>query len=257
MTDRLLTADRITDMLRDRHSGREWAFFAEMRNATGFPRQVRTFDAWAMNTWPSKGYRTLGYEIKVSRSDFLHELEDPTKRAALEKVAGECYFATPAGLLRPDEVPEGWGLIVAGDSGFRVMRAPMQRQVELSIHFVAALLRRASDPENPMPAITAWEFAGRPLTMEGLRSLVAKVGPKIYALERERIQEEAHIHQREQRVTDGQRWLTAAKTASPWIHDPPGLERWVAQHKTDRTDPELLYSLHAIRRLVGDMEGIE
>ncbi|NKS52545.1 hypothetical protein GS500_04610 [Rhodococcus hoagii] len=47
-------------------------------------------------------------EVKVSRADFLRETEE--KRRAWRAVTHRFVYATPAGLLRPDEIPDGCGL---------------------------------------------------------------------------------------------------------------------------------------------------
>ncbi|NKS98791.1 hypothetical protein GS498_20465 [Rhodococcus hoagii] len=47
-------------------------------------------------------------EVKVSRADFLRETV--AKRRAWRAVTNRFVYATPAGLLRPDEIPDGCGL---------------------------------------------------------------------------------------------------------------------------------------------------
>ena len=168
------TAARIQHLLLDRHAPPQWAFFRELADATGYD-QRRTFDAWAMNVWPSSGFATVGYEIKVSRGDLARELRDPTKRAPIERVSSECFFAVPAGLMRPDEVPEGWGLIEATDGDepkLRVRKHAMQRKIDaLPPMFIASLARRCADPPEPMPVL-AWKLAGRMLRLSDLDHLL-------------------------------------------------------------------------------------
>ena len=50
-------------------------------------------------------------EVKVSRSDWLSELKDPMKRAPIVAISARFYFASPAGMTLPAELPEGCGLI--------------------------------------------------------------------------------------------------------------------------------------------------
>jgi hypothetical protein len=153
-----------------RHTGSDWAFFRELADGTG-AQAGRRIDAWAMNLWPSKGYRTVAYEAKVSRADFARELADPTKRGAAEAVASECWFLTPAGLVRPDEVPEGWGLVeVREDDSLVNRKLPLQRKVEPpSLAFFAAVARRSADePCNPEVA----KLFGRALRLADLSNLV-------------------------------------------------------------------------------------
>ncbi len=77
------TAEDIVAALRRYHAGDSWAFFAELRVGTGYDRAVdaeQRLDAWAMALWPSERYQRIAYEVKVSRSDFLAELQKPRKR---------------------------------------------------------------------------------------------------------------------------------------------------------------------------------
>ena len=50
-------------------------------------------------------------EVKVSRSDFLSEVADPRKRDPAMAIAHRFAFVTPAGLVKPEEIPEGLGLL--------------------------------------------------------------------------------------------------------------------------------------------------
>jgi hypothetical protein len=53
----------------------------------------------------------VGYEIKVARSDWLHELDNPAKAEAWARHCTEWYVAAPSGVVHPDELPDGWGLV--------------------------------------------------------------------------------------------------------------------------------------------------
>ena len=72
----------LTSLLRARYAkkGRrhQWIFLTNVRDTTGRPKgsRRRYADAVAMNLWPSKGLALHGFEIKVSRSDFLTELRE-------------------------------------------------------------------------------------------------------------------------------------------------------------------------------------
>lgn len=69
------------------------------------------------------------YEIKVSRSDFHADTQVGKYRKYLPYLR-RLYFAAPAGLLSKDEVPQGTGLIVRGENGWSVVRAPRVLQPE-------------------------------------------------------------------------------------------------------------------------------
>lgn len=59
-------------------------------------------DLLALDTWASG--EVIGYEVKVSRSDYRQELLKPYKRAKAVSMCTRFYFAVPAGLLTPDEL---------------------------------------------------------------------------------------------------------------------------------------------------------
>ena len=88
-----MKADEIMLALRRNYvptkQAREWAFFSELRVGTGYATYKhrkgsalsveQRIDVWAMNLWPSKKFKRIAYEIKVSKSDFKREIEDPKK----------------------------------------------------------------------------------------------------------------------------------------------------------------------------------
>lgn len=174
----------------------EWAVFREL--ATETAGRGRTLDLFAINCWPSSGFRAVAYEVKVSRSDFMREIADPSKRAPAEKLAGECYFATPPGLVRPDEVPEGWGLVECGGGGAKVRKVATQRRVESwPISFCASLARRSAD-EKPAWPPGIWRFEGREITVEQLLVETGKAVADIERAARPRLLREAREELRQE-----------------------------------------------------------
>jgi hypothetical protein len=83
-----------------------------------FQLGTRRVDVLALRLWRSGGtresFRIIVYEIKVSRADLMHELENPDKRAPGRELATEWYLATPVGLMTEQEVPDDAGLIEFG-----------------------------------------------------------------------------------------------------------------------------------------------
>jgi len=168
----------ILELLRHRHSGLEWATFVELNEGTG-SFGGRRIDFFAFNLWPSKKYLKIAYEIKVSRSDFFKELDDPRKREPAERLANECYFATPVGMVQPDEVPEGWGLIEMIANGLRIKKRAQQRQVDtLPMPFVASLARQSSLPDPELPVAT-WLLAGQEITRDDLLEAAGTVKERV------------------------------------------------------------------------------
>jgi hypothetical protein len=148
----------VLEALEKRHSplGREWAFYGELRAGTGYStydyvKQQRNpynpeqrFDAWAINLFPSKKHERIVYEIKVSRGDFLHEIKNPEKRKQALDLSNYFYFATPKGLVRPEEIPSECGLIeISEDLTSRIkVRAPYRETDGLTWQFLSSVARR-------------------------------------------------------------------------------------------------------------------
>lgn len=145
-----ITAYEIMQALLGRHRPPEWASFSEMRCA-GWNDATR-IDLFAVNTWRSQKLRSVAYEVKVSRGDFRRELNHWFKRRLAERVATECYFVAPAKMIKPSELPEGWGLIEFFSYGLRVkVRAPRRLPEPWPFDFIAMLARRT--PEGKALAI--------------------------------------------------------------------------------------------------------
>jgi hypothetical protein len=74
----------------------------------------RRCDALFVGFTSASGRILVGHEIKVARSDWLHEL-DQTGKA--DTWADECHawyvVAPDETVVRPEEVPHGWGLLLA------------------------------------------------------------------------------------------------------------------------------------------------
>jgi len=124
-----------------------WAIFRELRQGTGYGKgKEGRIDFAAFATWEKDKGRTLAFEVKRSRSDFKRELANPDKRKWAETQFGECYFVVPYGLVKPAEVPEGWGLLQATKTGtqLRNIVIPKQRRVEVGQTLMFSILRRAA-----------------------------------------------------------------------------------------------------------------
>ena len=50
-------------------------------------------------------------ECKVTRSDFLADRAKPFRLKPEQGVGCERFYLVPAGLVRPEELPQGWGLL--------------------------------------------------------------------------------------------------------------------------------------------------
>lgn len=93
-------------------------------------------------------YLSVLVEVKASRSDFLAE-----RKKAHRSVRGmgtRRYYAAPAGMLQPEEIPDGWGLLEIGERGAIMaakdaVESPPDAQQEVAL-LVSALRRRPIPP---------------------------------------------------------------------------------------------------------------
>ncbi len=68
--------------LRKRCAPPAWALFEEVRDRQGHDSK-RSADAIAMSLYKSRGYEVHGFELKISRGDWLKELKRPEKDQSL------------------------------------------------------------------------------------------------------------------------------------------------------------------------------
>ncbi len=144
-----MNATQIIEALRVKHRG-DVAFFPEVRVGTGYGRDCeQRIDVWVMDLWPSRRHERTAYEVKVSRSDFLAEIRNPSKWKQALLLSNLFYFAAPVGLIKPGELPPEAGLIEIDEAGNAFVRvsAPWRDAMPVSTMFLASLCRRISKQE--------------------------------------------------------------------------------------------------------------
>lgn len=176
-----ITTSSILKLIADRHnvSNRQdaTAVFFEFRNGTGAVRQERYLDAFAMELWPSKQFHRQAYEVKVSRADWLRELDKPEKRAWGMEISNEFWFVAPSGVIKPEEVPTGCGLlqVMTGKGGAKLRRAvpaPQREPRAFTEGEIAAIARRSMD--NPWLQGLRWRHAGEEINAQTLEAIIAE-----------------------------------------------------------------------------------
>lgn len=140
---KITTAD-INDLLMKRFPPGEWALMLEVAPATG--GGTRYADAIAVNLWHSRGHSIHGFEVKVSRSDWLRELKNPEKAEALYRYCDHWWIIAPRGIVKDGELPVTWGLLEARTNGLvQVKAAPRLEAQPVTRVFFASLMRRAHE----------------------------------------------------------------------------------------------------------------
>lgn len=138
-------------------NGPRYVFAEHVRNEAGFGgydreqwlagngrrSTLRTADAMAVDLWPSTGNLVHGFEVKVSRSDWLCELRDPTKADAFRRFCDHWWLVVPDASIVRDDLPDGWGLLAVGRDGKLRQRtaAPRLDREPMTPTFTASLLR--------------------------------------------------------------------------------------------------------------------
>ncbi|BCH56044.1 hypothetical protein RvVAR031_36540 [Agrobacterium vitis] len=103
---------------------------------------ARRCDFWTIAPWPSKGYLATAYEIKISRADFKRDTHGKQREARL--FSDRFYYATPAGLLKPEEIPDWAGLIEITDGKQKIIvAAPIRDKDAPSWELIVSLLRNS------------------------------------------------------------------------------------------------------------------
>lgn len=147
-----MTSAEIVAALAKRHPAPAWAFLEQVRNGTGWARSARTADALAMSTWPSRGLELHGFEVKVTRGDWIRELREPAKAEEILSYCDRWWVVTPAkGVLEEGELPPTWGHMTVDGRGATVKTpAPAWRAKPLDRLFLAAILRRVQECHVPL-----------------------------------------------------------------------------------------------------------
>lgn len=70
-------------------------------------------DALYVGFTGTSGRRLIGHEVKVSRADWRKELDSPGKADAWADQCHAWYVVAPSvTIVRPEEIPDGWGLFI-------------------------------------------------------------------------------------------------------------------------------------------------
>ena len=111
---------------------------------------TRYADAVAVGLWASHGHAIEGFEIKVSRSDWLNELKQPEKSEPVARYCNRWWLTCTPGVAVADELPPGWGMLELQSGGtLRVkVQAAKKEPVPVTLGFFASLIRRGAEPDN-------------------------------------------------------------------------------------------------------------
>lgn len=144
-----LTAAELRLRLRHRFTGEGYAFFKEVRfdrtDSEYIGGRTRRADGVAVGLQRRTDHTIHGFEIKVNRPDWLQELRDRTKA---QDALRFCHYwwlvvSDPA-IIRPGELPDGWGLLVPRGRHLRAAVRPTARVPDFDYRFMASLVQAAA-----------------------------------------------------------------------------------------------------------------
>lgn len=112
------------------------------------PGSARRADLVRIGMWASRGVGIDVHEIKVSRADWLRELDDPAKAEAWWPYCNRFWVVAAPGIIRDGELPAGWGLLEFPRTGRRFkarVQADTRKDIRLTVPLLVELLRRADN----------------------------------------------------------------------------------------------------------------
>jgi len=113
-TKEALTANDLVEMIRKRYVANRnglyqpYVVLEQVPDGIGM-HQGHWIDVAVFGLWASKGLTRSAFEIKVSRSDFIHELQTPMKHQWVKESFHEFWFVAPQDVIQIDELPNGSG----------------------------------------------------------------------------------------------------------------------------------------------------
>jgi len=154
-----ITAYDISKLLHKKHSVEKFLCVDECKaDSTWFSQRCPRLDMWVM----ARSYahpRFIGYEIKISRQDFLKDV----KWVDYLKYCTEFYFVVPPDIVDVSEIPEQAGLLVASKNCKVLMtkkKAPVRNvKIPQSI-LIYILMSRAvvvGDMFQTRPKVEIWK----------------------------------------------------------------------------------------------------
>jgi hypothetical protein len=153
VTPKLYSSNQICAAIAQRYEPPAWAVYYEVGDTTG--GRSRSADAIAVSLWPSRGLEMHGFEIKVSRGDWLRELQAPAKSAPIQRFMDRWYIAVgDSAIVRPGELPPTWGLLAMRGSSLAILvEAPKLEAEPIGRPFLCAMLRAGSESFVPKRAV--------------------------------------------------------------------------------------------------------
>lgn len=109
-------------------------------------------DVMVLGAWRSSGNLLEGFEVKVSRSDWMNEVKDPNKCLATKRYCDRWWLViADKDMVKDGELPEDWEMMSVVDGALKIIKkAPILSPIPMSHDFVASLLRTDARGNVPL-----------------------------------------------------------------------------------------------------------
>ncbi len=117
----------------------------ENRCTIAFPELV-TAAGETPDGWGFGGDGSILVECKATRSDFLADAKKYYRRRPAFGMGNLRYYLCPPGLIRPEELPEAWGLLYCLPKQIKVVvkARPQEANLDAERRLLASVVRRCA-----------------------------------------------------------------------------------------------------------------
>jgi hypothetical protein len=145
-----LTAEDLVKLIRQRYpvnradGFHRYVVLEQVADGTGM-HHGHWVDVAVFDMWPSTGLMRSAFEIKVSRSDFLRELQHPTKYKWVQESFHEFWYVAPQDAIKREELPANAGWLCPRADKLIVKRHAVRNEhAKLDDVLLAAFMRAAA-----------------------------------------------------------------------------------------------------------------
>lgn len=206
----MTTAGEVLRLLKDRHA-KDYGL-AECKIGSTWSGSGMRMDYWAMaKSWAK--WKTWGYEIKVSRQDFLRD----DKWREYLPYCHEFYFVAPPGVIEPNELPAEAGLLVTSRNVTRLYQKKKPGAVRDDIDkaiLIYALMWRSGGETREERAASWAEWLAQKKTYKDLGRSAQIEMAKLAQEARRMMETEKHRQERESAKYEDLRKILEARNMS-------------------------------------------
>lgn len=152
-----LKTGELQALLSGKYPRDRYALFFDVPDNVGTNARRRA-DAIAIGCWSSVGRLIEGFELKVSRSDWLREVANVSKADPFIERCDKWWLVTASpSIAKLDEVPACWGWMAATKNGLRVQRPATKLPTDdtkIDRLFAIGLFRKMQESLLDSPEVT-------------------------------------------------------------------------------------------------------